>query len=166
MKESIEYKGPRIASDKLDKELRPLDAVVVVPALDEGLNIIDTIESVAEQRSARKSEITRGVVVVINNRSGASAETIASNMRTYTLLQGIRHGCKLSVRGNPELTEKIRKIQESGLQIEVLDAFSEEHAHPGSNVGRARKMGTDHALGLVKNERSTIVSTDADTILG
>src|SRR3989344_6308767 len=125
----IEYKGPRIATgpERSDKEPQLLDTVVVIPAMDEGTNIIDTIESVAVQRELKGRGLVRGVVVVINNRPDASNEVIASNMRTYTLLQGIRHGCKMSVRGSPALTEKIQKIQESGLKIEVVDAFSEGH---------------------------------------
>ena len=134
--------------------------------MDEGINIIDTIESVALQSKPRDRDLDYGVVVVINNRPDASQGVLESNMKTYTLLQGIRHGCKLSVRGNPKIAEKVRRIQESGMRIEIVDAFSEGHAHTESNVGRARKVGTEHALDIIKEDRSAIVSTDADTVLG
>ncbi len=139
---------------------------MVIPSMNEGVNIVDTIASIADCQTDKNKKIDIGTVVVINNRPDSDPEVLKSNMLTYTLLQGIRHGVKVTIRGRPDLTEKIKLIGEKGMRIEIIDAFSPEHAHPQSNVGRARKIGTELAVTLAKGPRSAVISTDADTIMG
>lgn len=157
------------------REEPPLaNVVVVIPCYDEGLGVIDTIESIATQRKRPGEYFVQGTVVVINNRPDASAEVLSSNMTTYAALQSIRFGYEFKT-GNKARDAKIRRIQESGMRIDVIDAFSGPHAHPENNVGYARKVGADHALSMLdrrppkqswrEGEQPVLMSTDADSVL-
>lgn len=166
---SSQYEGPRLAPrpERRAEYDKKLDIAVVIPSYNEDTAILDTIASIADQRRGGKIHVEHGIVVVINNRADASPEIIASNMRTYTLLQGIAHGRHVTIRGNPDAEQKIRRIQESRIPLYIIDSFSPGHAHHDGNVGHARDTGTSHAVSkLVKSADSIIVSTDADTIMG
>jgi hypothetical protein len=142
------------------KKANKLDAVIVIPSLKEDVRILDTIWSAVMQVKKRPQSFRHGIVVVVNNRPDVSEEIKISNMRTYTLLQMLEHKVKASIKGDKRATEKIADIQAQNIPIHVLKVDS-----PRSTVGLARKLGTEHAISLAK-EDGFIVSTDADTHLG
>lgn len=164
---SPESVRPRVAPSPEGYEREPnLDVVVVIPCYDEWPGILRTLASIAGQKKKQK-ELLHGVVVVINNKPDAPEKVKAANAKTYTMLQLIRLGYPIDVV-DEHTNYLIRSIQTMKLRIEVIDAFSEGHAHEESNVGRARKTGTQHALSLLKpqKEKAAIISTDGDSMFG
>lgn len=160
--------GPeRIAPSIEDNEkiTEKLDLVVVIPCYEEGFGVIKTIKSVVEQRDANDN-VLRGIVVVINNPPSTETSVYWSNMKTYALLQGLRSGKKITIDGDSEMSAAIKLIQDSNITIEVIDAFSDGFAMEQGNVGKARRIGTAHALGLLSSDSSLILSTDADSWYG
>lgn len=164
---SIENFNARIAPRYENKERidEKLDSVVVIPVKEEGLNILPTLAHLATQEYDDRTHTT-GVVLVINNRPDASPETKQSNFETYTLLQALRHKTGIVLESRPDLQDHIDVIKNSDLRIEVIDSFSDGHAEENSNVGTAREIGTQYALGLTRSDDSAILSKDGDTIYG
>lgn len=146
------------------EETENLDSMIVIPSMNEGEKIIDTIYAAVHQESFKDQEHRHGIVVVINNRPTSDHSVKLGNFRTYLLLQALEHKFPISLRGNKAFNEKVKAIQEQNIPIHVVDSFSDEYASPDSNVGRARRIGTEYALPKVKRE-GFIVSTDADTVL-
>jgi hypothetical protein len=142
-----------------------LDAMIVIPSMNEGEKIIDTIYTAVHQQSLDKQKLKHGVVVVINNRPTADDAVKLSNFRTYLLLQALEHKFPITLGGNKAFNQKAKFIQEQNIPIHIVDSFSEGYSSPDSNVGRARRIGTEVALPMIKKE-GFIVSTDADTVLG
>jgi len=172
----IEYQGPRLAPSPESREKSPaLDVVVVIPCHNEWPGILRTLGSIARQEKG-KEQVLNGAVVVINNKPTDAQEVQGANMTTYATLQLIRKGYPVDV-GDEDLNEDIKDIQEKNLHLEIIDAFSNPHAHPESNVGRARKIGTEQGLSMLKQDPSKegadrfdpkgpgIISTDGDTTL-
>lgn len=156
----------RIAPHNERKEsTEQLDAMIVIPAMDEGDGIFDTILTAIDQHKNTSVKMRYGITVVINNRPHSPKSVQMSNFRTYLLLQALEHGFPLSFRGDADLNEKVKCIQESSVPIHIIDSFSSGFSSPHSNVGRARRIGTEHAISHVK-ETGFVVSTDADTKLG
>lgn len=174
---NIEYKGPRLAPSPETHEAQPrLDVVVVIPCYNEWPGILRTLGSIARQEKKNPKEVLHGAVIVINNKPDDKEEVRGANMTTYATLQLIRKGYPIDV-GDEDLNEDIRDIQTRNLHFEVVDAFSDPHAHAESNVGRARKIGTEQALTMLKQDEDKegadrfekrgpgIISTDGDSTL-
>ncbi len=165
---SANYEGPRNAPGPESPEsMRPLDAVVVVPIKGEKVeDVINMLQSISSQRKQKGEAFVHGAVLVVNSRPDAEREDTRRNMQVYALVQGIRYGCQLKIDGRTDLTQKIREIQDSKLRIELIDAFSDQHSHEKTNVGMARRFGTEMAVQHAASDKTPILSTDADTLVG
>ena len=155
----------RVAPHNLEKRSENLDAMVVIPAYDEGLNVLDTIHTAVMQEKKKDDPLSYGITVVINAKPDAEQRVKESNFNTYLLLQALEHRFPASLRGKSEFNKKIKEIAASGVPIHVVDTFSSGYASEQNNVGRARKLGTEYALPRLR-DTGFIVSTDADTKLG
>lgn len=156
----------RVAPHNESKEnLEDLDAMIVIPAMDEGDAILDTILHAVEQDMYKISKVKYGILVVVNNRPSSPKSVQLSNFKTYLLLQALEHKVPLTRRGDTQFNDKVRRIQNSSVPIHVIDSFSDGYSSPMSNVGRARRIGTQEALKRISDD-GFIVSTDADTQIG
>ena len=153
---------------------KSLDAVIAVPAYREGYAVIDMLYSIATQKGLPEN-FKYAVFVVINNNPHDPKEVYRSNMRTYTLLQALRSGEKIKIEDNADfdneehytgINKKIQKIQKSGLEINIIDIFSEDYANYNNNVGLARQAVAETAMLYLKDsDTSVYITTDADTTL-
>jgi polyhydroxyalkanoate synthesis regulator phasin len=159
----------RVAPARPESErAKDLRAMVVIPSYDESPEkIIDTIFTAVRQGKFRgRKSVDHGIAVMINNGSNPKPSVYLNNLRTYLLLQVLEHKKhRITMRGSKQFNEKANYIQGKNIPIRVIDSFSPLYAHRNSNVGRARRIGTQLALEHTSND-GFIVSTDADTRLG
>ncbi len=170
MRERVTHK--RVIQSTPDKTL---DAVVTIPAYREGYAIIDCLHSIVTQDVPNGFRFA--ITVVINNPPNAPTEVYEANMRTYALLQAMRSKKRVVFSGDmqkdfltpqnaKEKTEQIKTIQESGVDINIVDIFSEECASDNSNVGLARQAAMEASINMLKDDkRALYITTDADTKL-
>jgi glycosyltransferase involved in cell wall biosynthesis len=156
-----EYKGARTAPHPEERPEKPeLDVAVVMPSYNEGLNALKTIASVALQVTNRK----KAAIIVINNRPDASPEAKEKNMQLYTVLQLVKRGHRVDTK-NPKYNNWINLILDYKLDYEVIDAFSDGHAHPDNNVGIARQIGLEHMQQFAKDVPHYIGTDSGDSWL-
>ncbi len=119
-------------------------AAIIIPALAEADSLPKTLASLITNPAEYLSQAL--VLIVINNRLGATAEQKNENQRTLDWLQANPH---------PELN------------LAWIDAFSPGLELPAKEgVGLARKIGFDLALQHLDWQISPIlISLDADTIV-
>jgi hypothetical protein len=138
-----------------------IDQVVVIPALAEEQTLLHTLADLSRNPEAERARTL--VICVVNNRTEpyTSRAEIESNQRTLQLLDQIIRGAEVS--DEPA-------FEAGSLRLAYVDASS-----PGSElaakqgVGAARKLGLDHALAvLVENraESGLLLCLDADTRVG
>ena len=120
---------------------RAFNQAIVIPAYSEFEFLIDTLESVNQNKSELLNQTL--VVVVVNNANNSPQ----------------------SIKDNNQLT--IRKINRNNYQFPhaVIDAASSGLELPlkHAGVGLARKIGMDLALPHLISPQSLIFCTDADT---
>jgi len=124
-----------------------LEAAIVIPALAEYPEILDTLNDLAVQPQCYLDKTL--VLVIVNN-------TVAT------------HSSGNDRENNQELLAFFRRhtALKDQLQLAWIDAASNELAlPPGEGVGLARKIGMDHALALLKSTANPgiLISLDADT---
>ena len=137
-----------------------LDIAFVIPSYREWTEIIDLLSSIAVHGIIEWVKIW--VFVVVNNPQDASQEDVKSNEDTaWLIIDIIREKNDLS-RYSDVLQAQISDIIYFNMDIYLVDAYTEKWAINNSNVWYARDIGTKSALNFLKNERSVIVSTDAD----
>ncbi len=119
-------------------------AAVILPALDERETLPKTLASLSKNPSGYLD--TTLVVVVVNNRLGASTEALAENQATLDWLQS-----------NPF----------PQLNLAWIDACSPDlELGAKDGVGLARKIGFDASLSLLNWQIDPIlISLDADTLI-
>jgi hypothetical protein len=138
-----------------------IDQVVVIPALAEEQTLLHTMADLSRNPEHERQRTL--VICVVNNRAepDATRAEIESNQRTLQLLELMVRGAE--VAGEPA-------IEIGSLRLAYVDAAS-----PGNQldakqgVGVARKIGLDHALAvLVENraESGLLLCLDADTRVG
>ncbi|MEA3366344.1 MAG: hypothetical protein U9Q79_11955 [Candidatus Hydrogenedentes bacterium] len=137
-----------------------IECAVVIPALAERRNILDTLRSLAANPLSQLQRTL--VVVVVNNRPPGVArpEDIADNQETLELLRGMLQGDR-SEGGD---------VIDAGLRLAYIDASSPGLEFPAKGgVGLARKIGLDAALRALHeagvDEKAVLLSTDADTLV-
>ena len=120
---------------------RAFNQAIVIPAYSEFEFLIDTLESINQNKSELLNQTL--VVVVVNNANNSPQ----------------------SIKANNQLT--IQKINENNYQftLAVIDAASPGLELPlkHAGVGLARKIGMDLALPYLTSPQSLIFCTDADT---
>lgn len=122
-----------------------LAGAVVIPALAEEASLLPTLAGLAANPPERLADFL--VVVVINNRSNASAADQADNQR---LLQRLRSG-----DAPPELALAWVDAASPGLELPAKEG-----------VGLARKIGLDLALSRLDfSRRPLLACLDADTLV-
>jgi len=131
--------------------------IVVVPAIQENINVRSLIFSLLENKTETFKEIL--FVFVVNNMKGTPLEAKDDNQKLISYLQNI-----ISLKANDELA---LKIYEAKLNIALIDASSPGREMPEKDggVGYARKIGMDIALryfNYANNERNLLVCLDAD----
>lgn len=143
--------------------------VVAVPSSREGIGIINMIESVAIQKGIDLMEVA--FTCVINNQSDADSTILESNRMTADLIRGIME------KKVPEVIREIQnedakrktlrqfgRITRSGLDVGMVDKWTEGNAEVVNNVGVAREIARQRALELVR-EDGFVTFSDADSTL-
>jgi hypothetical protein len=137
--------------------------IIVIPSYDEGYDVINAIESVADQVISQR-DFTYSVMVVINNSSVASNTVKSSNQKTMNLIENLWKWTY--PKGiSKSLQRKMTKIMASDLQISVVDLFSDGESRPENNVGYARDVGWCVATEYLENPWDYMIQIDADTQL-
>lgn len=123
---------------------RDYDAAIVIPALAEAQSLPGTLDSLASNPAGLLRRTL--VVVVVNNRSGATAAVREDNRATLDWL-----------RSDPCPDLQLARVDAAAAGLELA---------AGEGVGLARKIGFDLALSRLDwNGDPLLVSLDADTLV-
>ncbi len=148
---------------KIEAEnLENVNAVIVIPAIDEYENLKGLLVSLS--KNERKYFSSTLVVIVINNLASSSFNIKNQNEKSLSLVRSI-------IKNSFEEEKKfVNEIVSSGLRIALVDASSNGKEMPkrDGGVGFARKIGMDLAIRIFdynSNEKKLIINLDADCIV-
>jgi len=150
------------------KSLDGIQHAVVIPALAEYPNIIETLHSLALNSPEELKKTL--VVCVVNNRAfpNAKSDDIANNQKTLSLLDSL-----LKKKNIEWIDDKhslwTEGIINSSIRLAYVDAASPGLELPEkAGVGLARKIGMDSSLSRMawsEGERNILFCLDADTLV-
>jgi hypothetical protein len=166
VRRSLRQRLQRYLQKQSDHLSRPLlggscdgiDQVVVIPALAEAQTLFHTLADLSRNPADERARTL--VICVVNNRAepDASRAEIESNQRTLQLLELIAGGAELGDQP---------PIKAGSLRLAYVDASSPgKELAAKQGVGAARKIGLDHALAVLAENRAgpgLLLCLDADT---
>jgi hypothetical protein len=135
-----------------------IENAVVIPAIAEHENLFTLLQSLSENNS--KYFHSTLIVFVINNSIAHSDEIKKDNEESLRLIRAI-------IKNETSFNQIVKKVNDSGLRIGLIDASSEGKELPEKNygVGLARKVGMDSVLKIFdynSSSKKIILSLDAD----
>ena len=152
---------------------KKLDAMIVLPALREGLGALDSLYAAARQVKENKLDFVHGITLVLNKRTDSGerdAENKASNLLTLKLLYYIRYGEYIFKKDELTLEQRkmVSRIRESGVPIYLIDASTDGYNTQDMTVGMARRLGDEFSYEMLKpGGRYLLFGSDSgDTMLG
>jgi uncharacterized protein YjhX (UPF0386 family) len=159
-----------LSFEKFEKPIRVINPpnikqwnIIVIPSYDEWYDIIDAIDSVADQVESQRAS-PYNVMVVINNSSDTNDTIKNSNKKTMDLIENL---WKWTYPDNlsGSIRRKMEKVMASGLRISVVDIFSDEESIQSNNVWYARDVWWYVATTYLENPWDYLIQIDADTKL-
>ena len=122
---------------------RKFSFAIVIPSYGESNHILQTLSSINKNNILLLKETL--VIVVINNSSKT----------------------KNTIKNDNKKSHHILKKSKFNFSLGIIDAYTKKFHLPSKHagVGLARKIGMDLSIKYLKNEKSILFSTDADTIV-
>jgi len=144
------------------ENLENVNAVIVIPAIDELENLKRLLVSLSKNHSEYFNSTL--VMLVINNLVSSSLDVKNQNEKSLDIIRSIT---KKNFDGEKDF---VKEIVSSGLRIALVDASSTGKEMPDKDggVGLARKIGMDLALRIFdynSNGKKIIINLDADCIV-